>query len=77
MPLFFYKKYNSKYYNTKEFKTLKKLTDNTCSLPKNIDDPEHRIQSTKTDFDIIAASESRLIKDKLLSIDGNLPNYSY
>ena len=43
---------------------------NTCSL-------EHLVQSTKTDFDIISVSESRLIKDKLPLIDTSLPNFHY
>ena len=50
---------------------------NTCSLSKNIDDFEHLIQSTKTDFDIIAVSESRIIINKLPTIDITIPNYSY
>ena len=48
-----------------------------CSLLKNIDDLEHPIQSTKTDFEIIAISESRLIKDNLPPTDISLTNYSY
>ena len=39
-------------------------------------DLEH-IQSTNTNFNIIALSESRLIKDKLQPTDVSLPNYSY
>ena len=35
-----------------------------CSLSKNKDDLEHLIQSTKIDFDIIAATEWRIIKNK-------------
>ena len=38
---------------------------------------EHLPQLTKTDFVITAVFESRLIKDKLSSIDVSLPNYSY
>ena len=61
----------SKCYDFNQLPTLKEFTGKnylslfypkTCSLPKNIDDLEHLIQSTKTDFDIIAISESRLIK---------------
>ena len=61
---------NSNYYDTDQLQTLKKFTDksslslfylNTSSLTKNIDDFEHLIQSTKTDFDI-AVSESRITK---------------
>ena len=43
---------------------------------KNIDDFD-LIQSTRTDFDIIAVSESRLIKDELPPYDICLTNYSY
>ena len=35
------------------------------SLSKNIDDFEHLIQTTNTDFNIIAVSESRITKNKL------------
>ena len=49
----------------------------TCSLSKSKDDLEHLIQSTKTDFDIIAVSESRIIKNKFPPIDISTPNYSY
>ena len=49
----------------------------TCSLSKNINDFEHLIQSTKTDFDIIAVSESRITKNKLPPVDISIPNYSY
>ena len=48
---------------------------NTCSLSKNINGLEHLIQSTKTVIDIIAVSESRIIKNK--PIDICVPNYSY
>ena len=64
---------NSNYYDIDQLQTLKEFTDksylslfhlNTCSLSKNIDDFEYLIQSTKTDFDIIAVSESRITKNK-------------
>ena len=51
-------------------------TLNTCSLSKNIDDLEHLVQSTKTDFDTIAVSESRITRNKLPPIDTSIPNYS-
>ena len=41
---------------------------------KKIDDFKHLIQSTKTFFDIITISESRLIKDELPPIDVSLPS---
>ena len=77
---------NSNYYDIDQLQTLTGFTDksslslfhlNTCSLSKNIDDFEHLIQSTKTDFDIIAVSESRIAKNKLPPTDISIPNYSY
>ena len=76
---------NSKYYDINQLQILQEFTDNssfslfhlnTCSL-KNIDNNEHCIQSTKIDVDTIAVSESRLIKNKLLPINTNLPICSY
>ena len=70
---------NSKEYDINQLRALKEFTDksflllfnlNTCPLPKNIDDLENSVQSTKTDF------ESRLIKDKLPPNDVGLTNYS-
>ena len=64
-------KINSNYYDINQRQTLKEFTDksslllfhlNTYSLSKNIDDFEHLIQSTKTDFDIIAVFESKVNK---------------
>ena len=49
---------------------------NTCSLSKSIDDLEHLIQSTKSDLDIIAVSESEITKKKLPPTDISIPNYS-
>ena len=80
------KKINSNYYDINQQQTLKEFTDksslflfhlNTYSLSKNIDNFEHLIQSTKTDFDIIAVFESKVNKNKLPPIDINIPNYSY
>ena len=77
---------NSNYYDIDQLQTLKEFTDkislsvfhlNTSSLSKNIDDFEHLIPSTKTDFDIIAVSESRITKNKLPPIAISIPNYSY
>ena len=58
---------NSNYCDIDQLQTLKEFTNknslslfhlNTCSLSKNKDNFEHLIQSTKTDFDFIAVSES-------------------
>ena len=73
---------NSNYCDIDQLQTLKEFTDksslslfhlNTSSLSKNIDDFEHLVQSTKTDFDIIVVSESRMLPP----IDISIPNYSY
>ena len=53
-----------------QVKTIKEFTDkssllNNCSLSKTIDDFEHLIQSTNTDFGVIAVSESGITKTKL------------
>ena len=77
---------NSNYYDTDQLQSLKEFTDKsslclfhlyTFSLSKNIDDFKHLIQLTKTDFDIIAASESRITQNKLPPIDISIPDYSY
>ena len=77
---------NSNCYGINKLETLKKFTDksslslchlNTCSLSKIIDILQHFIQLTKTDFDIIAVSESRIMKNKFPPIDIIIPNYSY
>ena len=77
---------NPNYYDVNQLQTLKEfiyesslsLFDwNTCSLLKNMDDLEHLIQSTKTDIDIIAVSESRIVKNKLPLIDISILNYNY
>ena len=77
---------NSNYYDIDQLQTLKEFSDegslslfhqSTCSLLKNIDGFEHLIQSTKTDFDIIAVFESRITENKLPPIDISIPNYSY
>ena len=46
-------------------------------IVKNIDDFENLNQSTKTYFDIIAVSESRITKNKLSLVDISIPNYSH
>ena len=77
---------NSNYYDIDQLQTLKEFTDksslslfylNTCSLSKNIDDFEHLVQSTKTDFDIRAVSGSRITQNKLPPINISISNYSY
>ena len=78
--------FNSNYYYIDQPQNLKEFTDksslflfnlNPCSISKSIDGFEHFIQSTKTDFDIIAVFESRITKIKVPPIDISIPNYSY
>ena len=77
---------NSNFYDIDQLQTLQEFTNisslslfnlNTSSLSKNIDDFEHLIQSTKTDFDIITVSESRIAKNNFPPIDISIPNFSY
>ena len=48
-----------------------------CSLNKNIDDLQHLLSFTKTKFDIIAISETRITRQVSLSNNLNLNNYSF
>ena len=75
---------NCKYYDISQVKNLKTCDDNkslslfhlnTRSLPKNFF--QLFDQSTNIDFDIIAISESSIIKNKPPIVDIKLPNYSY
>ena len=75
--------FNSKYYDINQLSNLKAFPDKsslshfqhllTSSLFKQRD---HLIQSTMTDFDIIAFSESTLIKVKLPPTDVSFTSYS-
>ena len=50
---------------------------NARSLNKNFDDLQHLLSCTKTKFDIIAISETRITKQVSLSNNLNLNNYSF
>ena len=50
---------------------------NACSLNKNFDDLQHLLSFTKTEFDIIAISETRITKQVSLSNNLNLNDYSF
>ena len=50
---------------------------NTCSLNKNFEDLEYLIKSTYTNFDIIAISETRILKDTNIVKNINIPNFSF
>ena len=58
-------------------KSLSLFHINACSLNKNFDDFQHLLSRTKTRFDIIAVSETRITKQVSLSNNSNLNNYSF
>ena len=77
---------NCKYYDIDEIQTLNKLNNkrtlslfhiNSCSLSKNIEDLEYLLNSTSINFDVIAISETRIVKDKTPVNSLNLMNYSH
>ena len=77
---------SSKYYDIDEMhnieiphknKSLSLFHINACSLNKNFDDLQHLLSCTKTKFDIIAISETRITKQVSLSNNLNLNNYSF
>ena len=77
---------SSKYYEIEEMhnieiphknKSLSLFHINACSLNKNFDDFQHLLSCTKTKFDIIAVSETRITKQVSLSNNLNLNNYSF
>ena len=63
---------NCKYYDIDEIQTLNKLNNkclslfciNFCSLSKNIEDLEYFLNSTSINFNVIAISETRIVKGK-------------
>ena len=50
---------------------------NACTLNKNFDDFQHLLSCTQKTFDIIAISETRIIKNIYLLNNLNLNNYSF
>ena len=58
-------------------KSLSLFQINTCSLNKNLDDLQHLLSCTKTNFDTIAISETRITKQVSLSNNLNLKNFSF
>ena len=49
---------------------------NSCSLNKNFEDLEYLLKATNKTFDVIAISESGILKDTNLSKNTNIYNYS-
>ena len=77
---------SSKYYDIEEIhnieiphknKLLSLFHINVCSFNKNFNDLQHLLSCTKTKFDIIAISETRITKQVSLSNNLNLNNYSF
>ena len=77
---------SSKYYDIEEVhnieiphknKSLSLVHINACSFNKNFDDLQHLLSCTKTKFDIIAISETRITKRVCLSNHLNLNNYLF
>ena len=58
-------------------KSLSMFHINAWSLNKNFDDLQHLLSSTKTKFDIIAISETRITRQVSLLNDLNLNDYSF
>ena len=50
---------------------------NACSLSKNFDDLEYLLKTTNTNFDIIASSETSILKNTKNVKNINIPNFSY
>ena len=77
---------NCKYYNLEEVQTIKIPNKknslslfhiNACSLSKNFDDLEYLLKTANTNFDIIAISETRILKNIKIVKNINIPNFSY
>ena len=75
-----------KCYDLSEIKPLNKLNNksslslfhlNTCSLSKNFEGLEYLLDSTNFNFDVIAISETRIMKSKAQINHIDLTNYSY
>ena len=49
----------------------------TCSLTKNFEDLECLVKTINTDFDIMAISETRLLKNTKIVKNINLPDFSH
>ena len=58
-------------------KSLSLFHINACSLKKNFDDLQHLLSCTKTKFDIIAISETRITRQVSLLNNLNLNNCSF
>ena len=61
----------------KKNKSLSLFLINACALNKNSDNLQHILSCTKTDFDTIGVTETRITKQASLLNNLNLSNYSY
>ena len=77
---------NSNYYDIDQLQTLKYPEKNkplplfhiiAFSLNKNFDDLQHLLKRTNKVFDIVAVSETRIMKKTSLTSNINLNNYSF
>ena len=77
---------NCNYYDIDQLHTLKfpeknkplsLLHINACSFNKNFDDLQHLLKCTNKVFDIVAVSETRIVKKTSLTFNINLNNYSF
>ena len=73
-----------KYYDLEEVQSIKIPNNNSClslfhistfSLNKNFEDLEYLIKSTNINFDIIALSKIRILKDTKPVKNINIPNF--
>ena len=69
------KYYPNKMPNKKNYLSLFHI--NACSLSKNFDDLEYLLKTTNANFDIIAISETRILKNTKIVKNINIPNFSY
>ena len=49
----------------------------TCSLSNNFEDPKYLLKKANNNIDIIAISETRIIKNTKIMKNINIPNFSY
>ena len=77
---------NCKYYNVEELSVLKDFQNNASlslfhlnisSLPKHIDELEHLIYSSGLNFDVLAISESRVLRNTNTISNINFAGYSF
>ena len=75
---------NCKYYDVEQVQTLKIPKNslkmfhiNACSLNKNFDDFQYLLKSTNINYDIIAISETRTMKNLEITQNINLKHYNF